>query len=53
MACRRATKTVILFGLNILTAPGLAIVGPFPAELQPEVVFTAGHLANAEAAKAS
>jgi molybdate transport system substrate-binding protein len=44
-----------VFLINVLTAPGLEVVGPFPAALQQEVVFTAAIAAKtreAEAAKA-
>ena len=36
-----------------MTAPGLDVVGPFPAELQQEVVFTAAIAANTREAQAA
>lgn len=42
-----------MFLLNVLTAPGLDVVGPIPAELQQEVVFTAGPSASTREADAA
>jgi len=42
-----------VFLINVLTAPGLDLVGPFPAEVQQEVVFTAAAAANTKQSEAA
>jgi molybdate transport system substrate-binding protein len=42
-----------VFLINTLTVPGLDVVGPFPAELQQEIVFDAAVAAKANDAQAA
>lgn len=42
-----------LFLVNVLTTPGLNVVGPFPPELQEPVVFTAALSADTKQSAAA